>query len=441
MTPRNRESGPASQLAFDRARKVIPGGVSTSQRHTDPPLVWASAEGAYMTDLDGQRYLDYHAAFGPIILGHSDPAVAAAVARQQLELDLIGVGVTEVEIAAAEKIVEHVPGAERVLFCNSGSEATYHAVRLARGVTGRRKIIKFQGCYHGWHDYVLMNVISPPERLGSLDPLSTGMLPATIDEVIVLDFNDVEQLTETMSRYGEEIAVIIFELVPHAIGCILPEQDFLEAMRSLATQYGSILIFDEIVTGFRHALGGYQAISGVTPDLTTLGKAMANGYPCAAVAGRSDLMEGFNTATGDVFFAGTFNAHPLAMAACLATIEQHEKPGFYERLFALGDRMRSGLQEIADAHRLDAIVSGFGSVFVTYFMDPPIRNFRDLIRNDAAMYESFNESMVDRGFYMLPVNLKRNHITAAHTEDDIDRTLQAADEVLGELARRRSGAS
>ena len=432
--------GAASQRAFDRARKVIPGGINTSLRRTDPPIVWKQASGAYMTDLDGRRYLDYHAAFGPIILGHADPAVADAVARQQRELDLVGVGTTEVEIAAAEKIVEHVPSAEQVLFCNSGSEATYHAVRLARAVTGRQKLIKFQGCYHGWHDYLLMNVISAPERLGIPDPLSSGMLKAAVDEVIVVDFNDVEQLTEAMARQGDQVAGIIFELVPHAIGCVLPEPDFLQAMRDLATRYRSILIFDEVVTGFRHGLGGYQEISGVTPDISTLGKAMANGYPCAAIVGSAELMERFNTSTGDVFFSGTFNAHPLAMAACLATIEQLEKPGFYDRLFALGDRMRSGLQSLADSHKLDAIVSGFGSVFVTYFMDPPLRNFRDLLRNDAEMYEAFHQSMLDRSFYMLPLNLKRNHISAAHTEDDIDRTLEAADEVFGELARKRAGA-
>ncbi len=434
QTRKNPASRSASQRAFERAQKVIPGGVNTSLRQTDPPIVWESAEGAYITDLDGRRYVDYHAAFGPIILGHADPAVAEAVTRQQSRLDLIGVGTTEVEIAAAEKIVKHVPSAEQVLFCNSGSEATYHAVRLARAVTGRQKIIKFQGCYHGWHDYLLMNVISSAERLGSPDPLSAGMLQATVDEVVVLEFNDVEQLAETMSRQGDEVAGIIFELVPHAIGCVLPEQDFLEAMRDLATSHGSVLIFDEVVTGFRHGLGGYQEICGVTPDITTLGKAMANGYPCAAIVGRAELMERFNTSTGDVFFSGTFNAHPLAMAACLATIEQLEARGFYERLFALGDRMRSGLQKILDAQGLDAIVAGFGSVFVTYFMEPPLRNYRDLLRNDAELYEGFHQGMLDRAFYMLPLNLKRNHISSAHTEADIDLTLEAAGEVLGALS-------
>ncbi|MBM4436684.1 MAG: aspartate aminotransferase family protein [Actinobacteria bacterium] len=425
----------SSESLLARSRRVTPGGVNTSLRRIEPSLVWQRSEGAYITDADGNSYLDYHAAFGPIVLGHCHPAVAAAVAEQQRTIDLIGVGATELEIDAAEKIVQHVPSAEQVLFCTSGSEATYHAVRLARAVTGRQKVIKFQGCYHGWHDYLLQNVITPRERLGQPDPLSAGMLPAAIEAVIVLDINDVGQLTDAMAKFGEQVAAIVFELIPHAIGCVMPEQSFLEAMRALASQYGSVLVFDEVVTGFRHGLGGYQAICGVTPDLTTLGKAMANGYPCAALAGRRDLMERFNTSTGNVFFSGTFNGHPLAMAACRATITELERPGFYPRLFALGERMRQGLTEIVNRLELEAFASGFGSVFVLYFMEPPARSYTDLLRNDAQMYHGFHRGMLERGFFMLPLNLKRNHISAAHTEADIDRTLEAADDVLTELAR------
>ena len=432
MTPKG---NPKSAAAFRRANTVIPGGVNTSLRRMNPPIVWARAEGASLTDVDGNQYLDYHAAFGPIILGHADPAVAAAVATQQREIDLVGVGSTELEISAAEKIVEHVPCAEQVLFCTSGSEATYHAVRLARATTGRRKIVKFQGCYHGWHDYLLLNVVSQPEAIGQHDPLSAGSLSSTLEEVLVLDFNDVAALEDLMARHGEEVAGLIFELVPHAIGCVLPEASFLQALRRLATQYEAILIFDEVVTGFRHGLGGYQAIADVTPDLTTLGKSMANGYPCAAITGQRRLMEQFNTATGDVFFSGTYNAHPLAMAACLATIEQMEKPGFYEHLYALGDQMRSGMQDLVTRHELDAIPAGFGSVFVTYFMNPPVRTYGDLVRNDAAMYQAFHAGMLDRGFFMLPLNLKRNHLMAAHTAEDVARTLNAADDVLRQLSK------
>ena len=425
----------ASTAAFARARAVIPGGVNTSLRRMDPPIVWSHADGSYLTDVDGNQYLDFHAAFGPILLGHADRSVATAIARQQHEIDLVGVGTTELEIAAAEKVVEHVPSAEQVLFCTSGSEATYHAVRLARAVTGRSKSVKFQGCYHGWHDYLLMNVVSQPHMLGEQDPLSAGSLPSTLNETLVIDFNDVTALEDLMTRHGEDVAGMIFELVPHAIGCVLPEADFLHALRRIATEYESVLIFDEVVTGFRHGLSGYQGIAGVTPDLTTLGKAMANGYPCAALAGRRRLMEQFNTATGDVFFSGTYTAHPLAMAACLATIEQLERPGFYTHLYALGDRMRDGMRELVAQHELDAIPAGFGSIFTTYFMQPPIRNYSDLVRNDAAMYQAFHAGMLDRGFFMLPLNLKRNHLMASHTAEDIDRTLNAADDVLMRLSK------
>lgn len=427
----------ASAALFDRARQVIPGGVNTSLRKVAPQIVWSRAEGAYLYDVDGNAYLDYNAAFGPIILGHAHPGVAAEVAEQQRTLDLTGIGVSELEIQAAEKVVEHVPSAEQVLFCTSGSEATYHAVRVARGASGRRAIVKFQGHFHGWHDHLLANVISPADRVGRLDPLSSGILPDVHAELIVLEWNDLEGLERLMAERGQEIAAVILEPIPHAIGVVMPEQEFLTRLRALTHEHGVVLVFDEVVTGFRHALGGFQAITGITPDLTTLGKAMANGYPCAAICGRRDLMQHFNTSDGDVFFSGTFNGHPLAMAACLATIEALEQPGLYERLFALGERMRRGLDEIIQRLGIEAFPSQFGSVFVTYFMSPPATSYRDLLRNDDEMYLDFHRGMLERGFYMLPMALKRNHISAVHTESDIDRTLEAADEVLTALAHGR----
>jgi glutamate-1-semialdehyde 2,1-aminomutase len=427
-----------SAALFERARLVTPGGVNTSLRKVAPQIVWSNAEGAYLRDVDGNTYLDYHAAFGPIILGHAHPSVAAAVTEQQRAIDLTGVGTTELEIRAAEKIVQHVPSAEKVLFCTSGSEATYHAVRLARGVTGRRAIVKFQGHFHGWHDHLLANVISAPDRVDRLDPLSAGILPEVHADLIVLGFNDIEALERTFRERGHEIAAVILEPIPHAIGVVMPEAQFLDRLRVLTRSCEAILVFDEVVTGFRHALGGYQSICGVTPDLTTMGKAMANGYPCAAIGGRADLMEQFNTADGDVFFSGTFNGHPLAMAACLATLEELEKPGFYERLFGLGDRMKKGIEGIVHRVGLEAFPAQFGSIFVTYFMSPPAQSYDDLLRNDDELYVGFHRGMIDRGFYMVPMALKRNHISSAHTEEDIDCTLAAAEEVLTGLAQGRS---
>ncbi|GCE16084.1 aspartate aminotransferase family protein [Tengunoibacter tsumagoiensis] len=418
-----------TQAILELAQRYIPGGVSSANRLVDPNLVFTRSQGAYLFDAEGKRYIDYHAAFGPLLLGHSHPLVNQRAAEAVMQLDGVGIGSNEQEARLAEKICSYVPSAEKVLFCNSGSEATYAALRLARAVTGRNKIIKFQGCYHGWHDAVLMNVISPAEKIGQKDPLSAGMLPETIENTIVLPFNDLEAVRQTLVQNGEEIAAIILELIPHNIGCVLPQLAFVQGLRDLSTHYGSILIFDEVITGFRHGLGGYQKVLGVTPDLTTLAKAIANGYPLAALAGRADLLDHCRPG-GDVFFAGTFNAHPMSIAAALTTIEILEQPDSYPHLFRLGERMREGLREIIQRRGINATVAGFGSIFVTYFMEPPVETYTDLLRNDATKFVNYRRQLIERGIYKLPVNLKRNHISLAHTTADIDQTLEAVDQVL-----------
>lgn len=421
-----------SKEIYEQAQHVIPGGVSSTNRLVEPNLVFTRSQGAYIYDADGKQYIDYHAGFGPPILGHSHPDVNARVAAELSKMDLVGIGAQELEVQLAEKIVEHVPSADKVLFCNSGSEATFAALRLARAATGRRKLVKFQGCYHGHHDAVLMNVISAPDKIGKKDPLSKGMTPEVVDDTLVLPFNDVEEFAQTIQDQGDQIAAVILEPIPHNIGCVMPRPEFLQTLRELTEQKGIVLIFDEVITGFRHGLGGYQKVAGVTPDLTTMGKAIANGYPLAALAGRDDLMAHCQPG-GDVFFAGTFNAHPVGVAAALATIEILERPGTYEHTFGLGDRVRAGLTEIAKRNGVEATVAGFGSVFVTYFMSGPINNYTDLLRNDANKFVNYRRKMIERGIYKLPVNLKRNHISLAHTAADIDRTLDAADAVLKEM--------
>jgi glutamate-1-semialdehyde 2,1-aminomutase len=419
---------------FEDARKYIPGGVNTSLRILDPPLVFTRAKGSKIYDADGNEYIDYHAAFGPPILGHNNPEVNRRVMEIINEIDLIGVGTAEIEIRAAELIVKHVPSIEKVLFCNSGSEATYHAVRLARAVTGRKKLIKFQGCYHGWHDYLLMNVISPPDKIGKKDPLSAGMLPEAIENTIVVDFNDLEGVERAVKAHRNEVAAIILEPIPHNIGCVLPKVDFLKGLREIADREGIVLIFDEVITGFRHHIGGYQKIVGVIPDITTLGKAMANGYPLAAIGGRSDLMDRFNTRPGgDVFFAGTYNAHPISLAACIATIEKLEDGRVHKHIFRLGEIMRQGLNDMTEELGIKAYTTGFGSVFVTYFMEPPVNNYTDLLRNDAKLFVEYRKKLIEKGIFMLPLNLKRNHISAAHTEEEIKLTLEKSREVLEEI--------
>lgn len=422
-----------SAAIFEQAKKYIPGGVSSTNRVTDPNLVFTKAEGAYIYDAEGRRYIDYHAGFGPPILGHSHPEVNRRVAEALAQMDLVGIGVSEIEIQLAQKIVQHIPSADKVMFSNSGSEATYYALRIARAATGRRKILKFQGCYHGWHDAVLMNIISPAGKIGQKDPGSAGMSPGVVDDTIVLPFNDVEEFTQTIEEQGDQIAAVILEIIPHNIGCVLPRPEFLQALRKLTQQHGIVLIFDEVITGFRHGLGGYQQVAGVTPDLTTLGKAFANGYPLAALCGREDLMSRCAPG-GDVFFAGTYNGHPVGVAAALATIEILERPESYQHMFNLGDQMRAGLTEITRRHGIEATVVGFGSVFLTYFMSGPINNYSDLLRNDVEKFVAYRRRMIERGIYKLPVNLKRNHISLAHTQADIDQTLETADAVLKMLA-------
>jgi glutamate-1-semialdehyde 2,1-aminomutase len=429
-------AGQASQELYERARRATPGGVHTSIRNVEPALTFARAQGSHIWDSDGRDYIDYHAAFGPFILGHAFPAVTEAVRATLDQADLFGVGTTELEVRLAEKIVAHVPCAEQVLLCVTGSEATYHALRLARAVTGRQKLIKFQGCYHGWHDYVTRNMLSAPERIGTRDPGSAGMLDAAIDATLVCTFNDLDSVERTVRDNAEQIAAIIVEPIPHNIGCVLPAPGFLEGLRALATREGIVLVFDEVITGFRHGLGGYQAVSGVTPDLATFGKAMANGFPIAALAGRREMMERFNTRPGgDVLFAGTYNGHALSTAAALATIEILEREPVYEHTFRLGDRLRAGLGEITARLGVTATVAGFGSVFVTYFMDPPVANYTDLMRNDVELFVAYRRELIARGVYCLPLNLKRNHVSYSHSDADVDRTLEAAEEALRALLK------
>jgi glutamate-1-semialdehyde 2,1-aminomutase len=423
---------PSSTELVERARRVIPGGVNSSNRVLPWPFVPAQAHGAYITDVDGRQYLDYHAAFGPIILGHNHPQVNDAVHAIMQQIDIIGVGVTEQEILLAEAICRHVPCAERVLLTNSGSEATYAALRLARGVTGRNKIVKFQGTYHGWHDAVLMNVITPAEKIGQRDLLSLGMSPGVVDDTIILPFNDIEAVSDLLQQRGDEIAAILVEVIPHNIGCVLPRPQFLQTLRQLCDSHGALLIFDEVITGFRHALGGYQSIAGVTPDLSTFAKAMANGYPIAALAGRAAYMDRFGPG-GGIFFAGTYNGHPVGVAAALATIALLEDGTVHRHCFALAKRAAGGIQSIADELSIPMQVVTFGSVFVPYFFTGPIESYTDLLKNDTQADIWFRRSMCEQGIFMLPTAIKRNHISAAHTAADIDRTLETARQLLRSL--------
>jgi glutamate-1-semialdehyde 2,1-aminomutase len=428
----------AGELAR-RAAAVIPGGVNSGQRQVPglEELVVTATSGATFTDADGTVYTDYHAAFGPPLLGHNDADVDAAVAAAARSVGLMGVGVTPVEIRLAEKLVEHVPAIEKVLLTATGSEATFHALRLARTVTGRRHIVKFQGCYHGWHDAVAMNVISPPERVGGKDPLSQGILPEVLDATIVVPFNDAGAVEEALRDH--DVAAVILEPIPHNIGTVLPRPGFLERLRELCSAHGTVLVFDEVITGFRHGLGGYQAHAGVTPDLTTLGKAMANGWPVSALGGRAELMDRFSTTPGrPAFFAGTFNGHPATTAAALATVEKLEREPVHEHVFRLGERARSGLRELYARLGVPAVVTGFGSVFVTYFLDGPVERYDDLLANDVELFVGYRRELMAHGIFELPLNLKRSHFSYAHAEADVDRLLEATETAVASVLASRS---
>src|SRR5690606_33382472 len=285
--------------------------------------------------------------------------------------------------------------------------------------------------FHGWHDAVARNVISAPDRAYGSDPLSRGILPEALDSTLIAEFNDLDSVRALYERHPDRIAAVIMEPIPHNVGALVPTQEFVEGLRALTAEQGSLLIFDEVITGFRHALGGYQQVCGVLPDLTTFGKAMGNGYPIAGLAGPRHLMERFNSAGGDVLLAGTFNGNPVSSAAAIATITYlRDHPDFYERTHALGDRMRSGLDGICAELGIPGTAAGFGGIFSLYFAEAPIRGYRDLMRNNDAAYVAFHRRMTDRGFLMLPLALKRNHISGAHTAEDVDRTLEAARDVL-----------
>ncbi|MEC9367512.1 MAG: aspartate aminotransferase family protein [Pseudomonadota bacterium] len=422
---------PNRQLV-EASSQYVPGGLHTAIRVIDPPLCIRRSKGAYLWDVADKRYIDYHAAFAPIILGHCYPDVVEKVVETVQTTDLYGVSTTELELELSKKIVRHLPSVQQVLLCCTGSEATFHAVRLSRAVTGRRKIIKFQGCYHGWHDYVLRNVISSSNLVNGRDPGSAGMLDEAVDNTLVCVFNDLGSVEETIRQNAGDVAAIMLEPIPHNVGCIMPKQEFLEGLRRICDREGIVLIFDEVITGFRHHIGGYQSICKVTPDLTTMGKAIANGFPIAAIGGKKDMMQRFNTRVGgDVFFSGTFNGHSSCLAAALATIGKLEGGEVHKHIFRLGDKMRDGLRDIVKRNGYPCTVAGFGSVYTLYFMDKPkIENFSDLLDNDAELYVNYRRNLMKRGVFEIPMNLKRNHVSFSHTDADIDETLQIAEESL-----------
>jgi glutamate-1-semialdehyde 2,1-aminomutase len=350
-------------------------------------------------------------------------------------IDLVGAGTLALEVEVAEALVACIPCAEQIALCNSGSEATYHALRLARAATGRTKIVKFQGGYHGWHDYVAMNVQSTSNAIGTYDPISAGMLEDAARHTLVLPYNDADAVESCLKAHANEIAAIIVEPIAHNMGSVIATSAFLNDLRRLTEEHGTILIFDEVITGFRHALGGYQSIAGVTPDLATFGKAASSGYPVGILAGRRDLMERVGrTGEGSVFMGGTFNGTPSSLAAMLATIETLSEPGAYTRLFELGDYMRRGLDMIVNRLGLPAQSAGFGSVWLLYFFDGPYSQYRDLLRNDDAADLAFRQALIENRIIGQPLPLKRLFLSLSHDWPILDETLDVIESILRKSA-------
>jgi len=433
----------ASEELLARNKRYIPGGVVSVNRAVHPEIASERGAGSKLWDVDGNEYIDYHAAFGPHFLGHNDPYVTeAVVSTLRKQNSLFGSGTTALEGQLAKLICDYVPAAESVQLLNTGSEATYQAIRLARAFVGRDHIIKMQGGYNGWHNDVSCNLMTPLSELGPkvspgeypFLPISAGIPTEHQRLVHSVNFNDLDSVRYVCEKYP--IAALITEPILQNIGIVKPAPDYLKGLRALADEFGFVLIFDEVKTGFRHALGGYSSIVGVVPDLVVFGKAIANGYPLAVLAGREEMMNRFvdPSASRRVLLAGTYNAHPVPTAAAIATIERlvMNDGEVYRHTEALGKQIERGIVEILEKFGIKGSVARQGSAFCLYFMDHCPRDWHDLVmHNDFAVDTTMRRLLIDRGIYTFPLATKQCSISAAHSETDIDLTLKMMEEVLG----------
>ncbi len=423
----------------------IAGGVMSLNRKIDPMRVFVRASGAYMWDDAGNRFIDYHAAFAPYLLGHSDPDVNQAVIDSiHRDESLMGAGTTPWEHEIADLLVESVPYLEQVQLTNSGTEAVAFAVRLARAATERNDIVFMQGGYNGWMDSVAFNLMDPAStfenhRSGqehALRPISAGMHAAIPQGAHVVEYNDSEAL-QTLLETGK-IAAVIVEPVLQNIGIVKPMPGYLELMRKLCTEHGTLLIFDEVKTGFRHALGGYQSICKISPDLSVFGKAAANGYPLGVVGGKAQYMAYccHPDPARRVLIAGTYNAHPFVVAAAIATVRKLKTRGdeIYAHLEQLGEQMESGLQVLFSKRDYPTTIVRVGSAFVVYFMDHEPTCWADIARhNDAQRDVRYRKALIENGVFHFPVTSKQGSISFAHTHNDIDETLSITERVLNQI--------
>jgi glutamate-1-semialdehyde 2,1-aminomutase len=446
--------GTAVRAAYDESagifkhnRNFIAGGVVSVNRAVQPEIAFSKGHGAHIWDADGNQYIDYHAAFAPHFLGHNDPYVTdAVISVLRKGASLYGSGTTELEGQLAELICRNIPAVESVQFLNTGSEATYQAIRLARAVTRRDHIVVMQGGYNGWHDDVSCNLMTPLDVIGPrvspgeypYIPISAGIPHEHQKLVHPINFSDLESVEYVCQKYL--IAALITEPILQNIGIIKPQAGYLEGLRRLADRYGFMLIFDEVKTGFRHGIGGYAKIAGVTPDLIVFGKAMANGYPIAALGGKKELMEWFvhPDPSKRVLLAGTYNAHPVPTAAAIATIERllMNDGEVYRHVESLGQKMQEGLENILQTLGFRAVVARQGSAFCIYFMDHCPKDWHDLAaHHDFRFDESLRRKLIELGIYFFPIAAKQCSISFAHTIEDIEVTLEQIQNQLREMLK------
>ncbi|MDR4504992.1 MAG: glutamate-1-semialdehyde 2,1-aminomutase [Candidatus Scalindua sp.] len=422
-----------SKAAFKQACKTIPGGVNSPVRAFgavgNEPLFIDSGHGCHITDIDGNTFIDYVCSWGPLILGHLEDSVLKAI-KHTLEKGTSFGAPTELEIQLAELVREAVPSIEKVRMVNSGTEATMSAIRLARGYTGRDLVVKFDGCYHGHVDGLLVQAGSGATTLGT--PTSPGVPQDYIRNTLTIPFNDIDVVREVCDKRGKEIACIILEPIAGNMGVIPPKKGYLEGLREITDSHGIVLIFDEVMTGFRVAYGGAQELYNVTPDLTTLGKIIGGGLPVGAYGGKSQIMD-FISPNGSVYQAGTLSGNPLAMASGIATLKKLQEEGVYRRLEMSSKRLAEGLRKAAVDAGVPAYHSRVGSMLCLFFHDGEVTDYESARRSNTQKYASYFHGMLEKGVYLAPSQFEAAFVSTAHGEDDIDATIQAGCEVMKSL--------
>ena len=423
-----------SQDFYSQAKHFIPGGVNSPVRAFTgvggTPVFIEKANGAYIYDVDNKAYIDYVGSWGPMLLGHNHPAIKNAVSAA-IEKGLSFGAPTEMEIKMAALVTELVPSMDMVRMVNSGTEATMSAIRLARGFTGRDKIIKFEGCYHGHADCLLVKAGSGALTLGQ--PNSPGVPADFAKHTLTCTYNDIESVKEAFRHNPEDIACIIIEPVAGNMNCILPVNGFLSKLREVCDQYGALLIIDEVMTGFRVALGGAQEYYDVTPDLTCLGKIIGGGMPVGAFGGRQDIME-YLAPTGPVYQAGTLSGNPIAMAAGYACLTELTQVGIYETLSSKTEMLAQGLKRVAATQNIPVVVNYVGGMFGLFFTDAEsVTCYQDAVNCDVARFKKFFHLMLDEGIYLAPSAFEAGFMSLAHTEEDIQRTIDAAERCFSKL--------